>query len=138
MLLKNSGRKGPYLLKTDTWDCAGDGQLCPPALASLQRAGLGADGMETEVRSGGARAEGVRVGYPLLACPDCGGRLRLIATLHDPAVIRKILATWVAPNRGSARAPPRPSPAPPRLRREASSVLIRPVHLPVDGGGVPA
>src|SRR3990172_11821978 len=28
----------------------------------------------------------------VLACPDCGGRLRLIATLHDPAVIRKILA----------------------------------------------
>jgi uncharacterized protein YbaR (Trm112 family) len=28
----------------------------------------------------------------VLACPRCGGRLRLIATLHDPAVIRKILA----------------------------------------------
>jgi hypothetical protein len=28
----------------------------------------------------------------VLACPHCGGRLRLIATLHDPAVIRKILA----------------------------------------------
>jgi len=27
----------------------------------------------------------------VLACPHCGGRLRLIATLHDPAVIRKIL-----------------------------------------------
>ena len=26
-----------------------------------------------------------------LACPHCGGRLRLIATLDDPAVIRKIL-----------------------------------------------
>jgi hypothetical protein len=24
-------------------------------------------------------------------CPQCGGRLRLIATLHDPAVIRKML-----------------------------------------------
>jgi hypothetical protein len=24
----------------------------------------------------------------VLACPHCGGRLRLIATLHDPAVIR--------------------------------------------------
>jgi hypothetical protein len=28
----------------------------------------------------------------VLACPRCGGRLRLIATLHDPAVIRKVLA----------------------------------------------
>jgi uncharacterized protein YbaR (Trm112 family) len=31
-------------------------------------------------------------GIDVLACPQCGGRLRLIATLHDPAVIRKILA----------------------------------------------
>jgi len=23
----------------------------------------------------------------VLACPHCGGRLRLIATLHDPAII---------------------------------------------------
>ncbi len=28
----------------------------------------------------------------VLACSDRGGRLRLIATLDDPAVIRKILA----------------------------------------------
>src|SRR5690349_11108035 len=28
----------------------------------------------------------------LLPCAHCGGRLRLIATLHDPALIRKILA----------------------------------------------
>ena len=31
-------------------------------------------------------------GIDVLACPQRGGRLRLIATLHDPAVIRKILA----------------------------------------------
>jgi hypothetical protein len=31
-------------------------------------------------------------GIEVLACAQCGGRLRLIATLHDPAVIRKILA----------------------------------------------
>jgi hypothetical protein len=41
----------------------------------------------------------------VLACPHCGGRLRLIATLHDPAVIRKILAHL-------GRAPSRPSPGP--------------------------
>jgi hypothetical protein len=31
-------------------------------------------------------------GIDVLACPHCGGRLRLIATLHDPVVLRKILA----------------------------------------------
>jgi hypothetical protein len=43
----------------------------------------------------------------VLTCPHCGGRLRLIATLHDPAVIRKILA-----HVGTTRAGPSPSPAP--------------------------
>jgi uncharacterized protein YbaR (Trm112 family) len=38
----------------------------------------------------------------VLACPHCGGRLRLIATLHDPAVIRKILAhVGIAPSGGA-------------------------------------
>ena len=32
------------------------------------------------------------VGIDLLACPRCGGRLRLIATVEDPAVGGKILA----------------------------------------------
>jgi hypothetical protein len=27
----------------------------------------------------------------VLACPSCGGRMRLIATIHDPVVIRRIL-----------------------------------------------
>ena len=44
----------------------------------------------------------------VLACPHCGGRLHLIATLHDPAAIRKILARL-----GMARSGPRPGPAPP-------------------------
>ena len=30
----------------------------------------------------------------VLACPRCGGRLRLIATIHDPAVIRRILDAY--------------------------------------------
>ena len=45
----------------------------------------------------------------VLACPRCGGRLRLIATLHDPAVIRKIL-THV----GLGPSGPIPGPAPPK------------------------
>ena len=41
-------------------------------------------------------------------CPHCGGRLRLIGTLHDPAVIRKILA-----HLGTAPSGLSPGPAPP-------------------------
>ena len=44
----------------------------------------------------------------VLACPHCGGRLRLIATLHDPAVIRKLLAHLAL-----SRSGPSPGPAPP-------------------------
>ena len=36
----------------------------------------------------------------VLACPNCGGRLRLIGTLHDQAVIRKILAHVGCPPQG--------------------------------------
>ena len=28
----------------------------------------------------------------VLACPGCGGRLRLLATIEDPEVVRKILS----------------------------------------------
>jgi len=27
----------------------------------------------------------------VLACPNCGGRMRLIATIEDPRVVRRIL-----------------------------------------------
>ena len=42
----------------------------------------------------------------VLACPHCGGWLRLIATLHDPAVIRKILEHLAPPIRGRVLARP--------------------------------
>ena len=44
----------------------------------------------------------------VLACPHCGGRLRLIATLHDPTVIRRILA-----HLGRSLSEQSPGPAPP-------------------------
>ncbi len=44
----------------------------------------------------------------VLACVHCGGRLRLIGTLHDPGAIRKLLA-----HLGMARSGPSPGPAPP-------------------------
>jgi hypothetical protein len=51
----------------------------------------------------------------VLACPNCGGRLRLIGTLHDPVVIRKLLA-----HLGMARSGPSPGLAPPELGAAAS------------------
>jgi len=33
----------------------------------------------------------------VLACPRCGGRMRVVATIDDPAVIRKILAHLALP-----------------------------------------
>jgi hypothetical protein len=44
----------------------------------------------------------------VLARGHCGGRLRLIATLHDPVVIRKFLT-----HLEMARSGPSPGPAPP-------------------------
>ena len=51
----------------------------------------------------------------VLACAHCGGRLRLIATLHDPAVIPKILA-----HVGVGPSGPSPGPAPPKPGAAAS------------------
>ena len=44
-------------------------------------------------------------GLDVLACPDCGGRLRLVATIADPRVIARILA-----HLGLPLEPPRPCP----------------------------
>jgi len=43
----------------------------------------------------------------VLACPRCGGRMQLIATIDDPAVIRKILThLGLSPDVPTARPPP--------------------------------
>ena len=42
----------------------------------------------------------------VLACPRCGGRLRLIATVEDPAAIRQILAALASTDECAGRAPP--------------------------------
>jgi putative transposase/transposase-like zinc-binding protein len=54
-------------------------------------------------------------GIDVLACPNCGGRLRLIATLHDPAVIRKILGHLALSHSEQS-----PGPAPPESSAAAS------------------
>ena len=43
----------------------------------------------------------------VLACPDCGGRLRLVATIADPRVIARILAHLGLPLEPPLPTPPR-------------------------------
>lgn len=50
----------------------------------------------------------------LLACPRCGGRMRLIATIEDAQVLRKILAHLGLPTEIPHPCPPWPPPACPR------------------------
>jgi hypothetical protein len=46
----------------------------------------------------------------ILACPECGGRLRFLATIEDPAVVRRILSHLGIPSECPqplpARSPP--------------------------------
>ena len=61
----------------------------------------------------------------VLACPRCGGRLRVIATVQDPLAVQAILAHLARSNTPAppGPAPPAPaaitSPAPQRLSRRA-------------------
>jgi hypothetical protein len=55
-------------------------------------------------------------GFGVLACPRCGGRLRLIALLDESAVTRRILRHLGLPTEVPA---PRPARAPPLRDREA-------------------
>jgi hypothetical protein len=50
----------------------------------------------------------------VLACPTCGGRLRLIATIDDPAVIRRILGHLGLPTTLERPLPARPPPVSPQ------------------------
>jgi hypothetical protein len=47
-------------------------------------------------------------GIDVLACAHCGGRLRLIATLRDPSVIRKILGHLALGHSGQSLGPAPP------------------------------
>jgi uncharacterized protein YbaR (Trm112 family) len=44
----------------------------------------------------------------VLACPECGGRLRFLSTIEDRALIRKILGHLRLPVEVAAAAPPLP------------------------------
>jgi hypothetical protein len=47
-------------------------------------------------------------GVDVLACARCGGRMRVVATIEDPVVIRRILTHLGLPTEASA---PRPRPS---------------------------
>ncbi len=87
------------------------GRVAPEPTASTPPLAAGPEGVEAK---SGSRAWSWAAlmhrafAVDVLACPHCGGRLRLIATLHDPAVIRKLLA-----HVGTVRSGPSPGPAPP-------------------------
>ena len=88
-----------------------DGRVLPePTAAPAPRAaGLDDAGVKPTPRAWSWAALMHRAfAIDVLACLHCGGRLRLIATLHDPAVIRKILA-----HVGVAPSGPSPGPSPP-------------------------
>src|SRR5262249_55408168 len=87
----------------------------PTASAASPAAGPDSTGEKTPPRAWSWAALMHRAfAVDVLACPHCGGRLRLIATLHDPAVIRKILAHLGRAPSEESPGPPRPRPAPPR------------------------
>jgi hypothetical protein len=48
----------------------------------------------------------------VLTCAGCGGRLRFLATIEDPATVTKILAHLGLPTAGPALTPARPPPQP--------------------------
>ncbi len=51
--------------------------------------------------------------FEVLDCPECGGRLRIIAAIHPPEPTRAILECLGLPSRAPPVAPARPGPAPP-------------------------
>jgi hypothetical protein len=94
------------------------GRVAPEPTVSTAPLAAGAEGLKAP--SGSRAWSWAALMYrafaiDVLACPHCGGRLRLLATLHDPAVIRKLLA-----HLGMARSGPSPGPAPPKSAAAAS------------------
>jgi len=49
-------------------------------------------------------------GVDVLACPRCAGRLRLVATVDDPQIIRAILESLGLPAEVPPPDPPQPPP----------------------------
>ena len=62
----------------------------------------------------------------VLACPRCGGRLRVLATVQDPAPCRPSSPTWPAPAPPRRPAPPHPPPPHSRSPRLSSALDAAP------------
>jgi hypothetical protein len=76
-------------------------------------------------------------GYDVMACLECGGRMRLIAMIEEPAVIAKILDHLGLPTEPPAarpaRAPPEPQKGRPAGRPSVETSLIEPeLDDPID------
>jgi len=88
------------------------GRPVPEPTASMASLAAGPDGMGVKTASPRAWSWAVLMhrafGIDVLACAHCGGRLRLIATLHDPAGIRKILAHLALCHSGQSSGPAPP------------------------------
>ena len=82
----------------------------------VPRTAAGAPSTTTSRRAGRLWADLMRrsFGFDVLACPRCGGRLRLVALIEDPLVIRRILGHLDHPTEIPE---PRPARAPPLLVR---------------------
>jgi hypothetical protein len=71
----------------------------------------------------------------VLACPRCGGRLRVIATVQDPLAVQAILATFAAlgpPSRPALPHPPRPQSGRLPARSGLRSLTLAPLHPRLD------
>ncbi len=84
---------------------------CAEGAAGLEAPGEGS-GASCGPRRGWRWAQLMRRAFDIdvLACPVCGGRLRLIALVVDPRAVRAILRSVGGPPDMVDRAPPAPSP----------------------------
>ena len=64
-------------------------------------------------------------GFDVLACPRCGGRLRLIALIEEAEVVRRILRHLGLPDEIPRTRPARAPPATARLPRPACLAISR-------------
>ena len=66
----------------------------------------------------------------VLACPRCGGRLPVIATVQDPAVVRTLLAHLALSGAADPPGPAPPAPAAMTSVRHSAPLSRCPRHSP--------
>ena len=69
-------------------------------------------------------------GIDVLRCPSCDGRMELLATIEDPAIVHRILRHLGMPTTG----PPRPAPwrRPADLAADQTDLNLDPRHDAID------